>query len=118
MKWKKANIIMEYTKGKNVMSKLLKLVLSIGIFIVLAITIPYIAIFVIKALFAIAVFGVLLWYTFKLVKGVKNFIYKLNIKKNVNTKANIYSSDTDKINSIDINYEDSVIVDVDYEKVE
>lgn len=117
MKWKKANIIMEYTKGKNVISKLFKSALTIGVFIVLAITIPYIAIFVIRALFAIAVFGVLAWYSLKAVKGIKNFIYKLSTKKNATTKANTFSSDTDITDSIDINYEDSVIVDVDYEKV-
>lgn len=102
---------MEYTKGKNTISNLLKLVSSIGIFIVLAS-------FVFKPLLAIAVFGVLVWYTFKLVKGVKSCIYKLCTKKNVISKADIFSSDTDTTNSIDINYEDSVIVDVNYEKVE
>ena len=109
---------MEYIKGKNVISKLMRSVLTIGTFIVLAITIPYIAIFVIRALFAIAVFGVLAWYTFKLVKTIKNFIYKLNIKENSTAKADTFNSDIDATDSIDINYEDSIIIDVDYESVE
>jgi len=108
---------MEYTKGKNVISKLFKSALSIGTFIVLLITIPYIAIFVIKALFAIAVFGVLVWCIFKLIKTIKNFIYKLSTKKNTTAKADILNCDKDTSDSIDINYDDSVIVDVDYEKV-
>lgn len=108
---------MEYTKGKNTISKLMKSTLSIGTFIVLAITIPYIAIFVIKALFSIAVFGVLVWGSFKLVKGTKNFIYKLSTKKNDTIQADISSSESYTSDSIDINYEESVIIDVDYEKV-
>lgn len=108
---------MEYTKGRNIISKLFKSALSIGIFIALLITLPYIAIFVIKALFAIVVFGVLVWYSFKLVKGIKNFIYKLSTKKNFAAKVDMFSSDKDTSDSIDINYDDSVIVDVDYEKV-
>ena len=94
-----------------------KSALSIGTFIVLLITIPYIAIFVIRALFAIAVFGLLVWCTFKLVKGIKKFIYKISTKKNSTPQANIFSSDTDNSDPIDINYDESVIVDVDYEKV-
>ena len=108
---------MEYTKGKNTISKLLKSALSIGTFIVLAITIPYIAIFVIKALFSIAVFGVLVWSIFKLVKGIKNFIYKLSTKKDTSVQADMFNSDTYTEDSIDINYDDSLIIDVDYEKV-
>ena len=109
---------MEYIKGKNVISKLMRSVLTIGTFIVLAITIPYIAIFVIRALFAIAVFGVLAWYTFKLVKTIKNFIYRISTKKNANIQADVFSSNTNTTDSIDINYEDSIIIDVDYESVE
>ena len=108
---------MEYTKGKNVISKLFKSALSIGTFIVISIIVIYIAVFVIKALFAIAVFGVLVWCSLKLVKMIKKFIYKISTKKNLQAKANIFSSDADDSDSIDINYEDSVIVDVDYEKV-
>ncbi|HEY8892180.1 MAG TPA: hypothetical protein VIM70_18220 [Clostridium sp.] len=108
---------MEYTKGKNIISKFFKSALSVGTFIILLITIPYIAIFVIKALFVIAVFGVLVWCIFKLVKMIKNFIYKLSIKENSTAKADMFNSDADTTDSIDINYDDSVIVDVDYEKV-
>ncbi|MCB2294041.1 hypothetical protein LGK95_10970 [Clostridium algoriphilum] len=108
---------MEYTKGKNVISKLLKSALSIATFIVLAVALSYAAVFVIKALFAIAVFGVLVWCTLKLVKGIKSFIYKLSTKKKVTAKVNMFSKDTDATDPIDINYEDSVIVDVEYEKV-
>lgn len=108
---------MEYTKGKNTISKLMKSALSIGTFIVLAITIPYIAIFVIKALFSITIFGVLVWGSFKLVKNVKSFIYKLSTKKNDTMQADISSSESYTSDSIDINYEESVIIDVDYEKV-
>lgn len=108
---------MEYTKGKNTISKLMKSALSVGTFIVLAITIPYIAIFVIKALFSIAVFGVLVWVSFKLIKGIKNFIYKLTIRKTNNVQADSFSSDTYTSDSIDINYDDSIIIDVDYEKI-
>ena len=109
---------MEYIKGKNIISKLMRSVLTIGIFIVLAITIPYIAIFVIRALLSIAIFGVLAWYTFKLVKTIKNFIYRISAKKNANIQADMSSSNTNTTDSIDINYEDSIIIDVDYEKVE
>lgn len=109
---------MEFIKGKNIISKLMKSALSIGIFIILAMTIPYIALFVIKALFSIAVFGVLAWYSFKLIKGIKNFIYKLSTKKNVTGKAEMFNSNTNNSDSIDINYDDSPIIDVDYEKVE
>jgi uncharacterized membrane protein HdeD (DUF308 family) len=108
---------MEYAKGRNTMSKLLRSVLSIGTFIILVIAIPYIAIFIIKALFAIAVFGTLVWGSFKLVKGVKNIIYKLSTKKNTRVQADMFSSSTDTSDSIDINYEDSVIIDVDYENL-
>jgi len=108
---------MEYTKGKNIISKLFKSALTFGTIIVLLITIPYIAIFVIRALFAIAVFGVLVWGTFKLVKGIKKSIYKISTKKNSSPQANIFCNDTDNSDSIDINYDDSVIIDVDYEKV-
>lgn len=108
---------MEYTKGKNVISKLFKSALTIGGFIVLAITIPYIAVFVIRALLAISVFGVLVWYSLKLVKGIKKFINKSSIKNDTTAKSNVFSSDTDITNNTDINYEDSVIIDVDYEKV-
>ena len=86
---------MEYTKGKNVISKLFKSALAIGAFIVLAITIPYIAIFVIRALFAIAVFGILVWYSLKLVKGVKKFIYKSSKKDDTKAKPNVFGSDAD-----------------------
>lgn len=106
---------MEYIKGKNLISKLMKSALSIGIFIALIVSIPYIAIFVIRALFFIGVFGVLAWYSFKLVKTIKNTIYKISVKKNANIQADMSSSKEDPI---DINYEDSVIIDVDYEKVE
>lgn len=109
---------MEYTKGKNIISKLMKSVLTIGTFIVLLVAIPYIAIFVIKALFSIAVFGVLVWSGFKAVKGIKNFISKLSTKKNGKIKADMYSNEVHTEDSIEIDYEDSVIVDVDYEKVE
>ena len=108
---------MEYAKGKNTMSKLLKSFLSIGTFILLAIAIPYIAIFVIKILFSIAVFGTLVWVSFKLVKGVKNIIYKLSTKKNTRVQSNVFNSSTEPSDSIDINYEDSVIIDVDYENI-
>ena len=108
---------MEYTKGKNTISKLMKSALSIGTFIVLAITIPFIAIFVIKALFLIAVFGVLAWGIFKLVKDIKNFIYKLSTKRNATVQADMSSSNTYTSDSIYINYDDSIIIDVDYEKV-
>ncbi|WP_298839286.1 hypothetical protein [Clostridium sp.] len=108
---------MEYTKGKNVISKLFKSALTIGGFIVLAITIPYIAIFVIRALLVIAVFGALVWYSLKLIKGFKKFISKSNIKNKSTPKDNVFSSDTDITNTTDINYEDSVIIDVDYKKV-
>ncbi|MBW9151684.1 hypothetical protein [Clostridium estertheticum] len=108
---------MEYTKGKNVISKLFKSALTIGAFIVLAITIPFIAIFAIRALFVIAVFGVLVWYSLKLVKSIKKFIYKSNIKKDATTKSNVFNSDADITNTNDINYDDSIIIDVDYEKV-
>ena len=109
---------MEYIKGKNIISKLMKSALSIGTFIVLLVAIPYIAIFVIKALFFIAVFGVLVWYSIKLVKGIKSFIYKISTKENANIQADMSSSDTYTSDAIDINYEDSIIVDVDYEKVD
>lgn len=109
---------MEYIKGKNVISKLMKSALSIGTFIILLLAIPYIAFFVIKALFFIVVFGVLVWYGFKLVKTIKNSIYKLSTKKNANMQADTYSSNTCASDSIDFNYEDSSIIDVDYEKVD
>lgn len=109
---------MEYTKGKNIISKLMKSALSIGIFILLLITIPFIAIFVIKALFSIAVFGFIVWGTFKLVKGIKKFIYKLTTKKNSTAQGDMFSSDTYTTDTTDIEYDDSPIIDVDYEKVE
>ncbi|GCD10786.1 hypothetical protein [Clostridium tagluense] len=109
---------MEYTKGKNTISKLMKSALSIGIFIVLLVAIPFVAIFVIRALFFIAVFGVLAWYGVKLIKTIKNFIYKLSTKKSANIQADMSSSEIYRAESMDINYEDSVIIDVDYEKVE
>ena len=108
---------MEYTKGKNIISRFFKSALSIATFIVISILVFYAAAFVIKALFAIAVFGVLVWCTFKLVKGTKKFISEISTKKNSSTQANSFSSDTDDSESIDINYDDSIIVDVDYEKV-
>ena len=108
---------MEVTKGKNIISKLMKSALSIVTFIILAIIMSYAAVFVIKALFAIAVFGVLVWCTLKLVKKIKSFIYKLSTKKKVSAKANVFDNDTDASDPIDINYEDNVIVDVEYEKV-
>lgn len=108
---------MEYAKGRNTMSKLLRSVLSIGTFILLVIAIPYIAIFTIRALFAIAVFGALVWGGFKLVKGVKNIIYKISTKESTRVQADMFSSSTDTSDSIDINYEDSVIIDVDYENL-
>lgn len=108
---------MEYAKGRNTISKLLRSALSIGTFILLIIAIPYIAIFIIKALFSIAVFGTLVWGSFKLVKGVKNIIYKLSTKKNTRVQADMFSSCADASESIDINYEDSVIIDVDYENI-
>jgi len=109
---------MEYTKGKNIISKLLKSALSIATFFVIAIIVIYVAAFAIKALFGIAVFGVLVWCTFKLVKSIKSYIYKLSIKKNINEKADVFSSKVDTSELMDINYDDSVIVDVDYEKVD
>lgn len=108
---------MEYAKGRNTMSKLLRSALSIGTFILLVIAIPYIAIFIFKALFAIAVFGVLVWGGFKLVKGAKNIMYKLSTKENTRVQADMFSSSPDTSDSIDINYEDSVIIDVDYENL-
>jgi hypothetical protein len=108
---------MEYAKGKNTISKLLRSALSIGTFILLVIAIPYIAIFIIKALFWIAVFGTLVWGSFKLVKGVKDIVYKLSTKKNTRVQADMFSSGTEASDSIDINYEDSVIIDVDYENI-
>jgi len=109
---------MEYTKGKNIFSRLLNSALSIATIIIIAIIVIYAATFVMKALFAIAVFGVLVWCTLKLVKGIKNFIYKLSTKKHINVKADKFSSNIDISEPIDINYDDSVIVDVDYEKVD
>ena len=100
---------MEYVKGKNTMSKLLRSTLSIGTFIILAITIPYIAYFIIKILFYIAVFGTLVWGSFKLLKGVKNIIYNLSTGKDTIVKADMFTSGTDASDSVDINYEDSVI---------
>ena len=108
---------MEYTKGKSIISKLFKSALSIGTFIVLLVTIPYIAIFVIKALLAISIFGVFVWYSLKLVKGIKKFIYKVSTKKDSAINDDISGYDSDTSGSIDINYDNSDIVDVDYEKV-
>ena len=101
---------MEYTNGKNVISKLLKLVLYIGAFIILAVLVS-------KALFPVVIFGVLVWYSFKIVKSIKNYIYKLSTRNNVTAKKSKPSNATDGTDNIDINYEDSVIVDVEYEKV-
>lgn len=109
---------MEYIKGKNIISKLMKSAISIGTFIVLLVAIPYIAIFVIRALFFIAVFGVLVWFSIKSVKAIKNFIYNLSTKKNANIQADMSNSEMNTTDPIDINYEDSIIIDVDYEKVE
>ena len=109
---------MEYAKGKNTMSKLLRSALSIGTIIILIMAIPSIAIFIMWALFSIAAIGVLVWGSFKIVKGVKSIIYKLSTKKNTRVQADMFSSDTDSSDSIDINYEDSVIIDVDYENIE
>jgi len=109
---------MEYMKGKNVISKLMKSALSIGIFVILLVAIPYIAIFVIRALLLIAVVGVLGWYGFKLVKMVKKFIYKISTKNDATIKADVSNSDAYTPDFNDINYEDSPIIDVDYEKVE
>jgi len=109
---------MEYAKGKNNMSKLLKSVLSIGTFILIAISIPYIAIFIMWAIFSIAAIGILAWGSFKIVKGVKSIIYKISTKENASVHADMYSSETDASAPIDINYEDSVIIDVDYESIE
>ena len=109
---------MEYAKGKNTMSKLLKSVLSIGTFILIAISIPYIAIFIMWALLSIAGIGILAWGSFKIIKGVKNIIYKMSTKENTRVQADMFSSGTDASAPIDINYEDSVIIDVDYESIE
>lgn len=108
---------MEYTKGKNIFSKLFKSALSIATFVVISILVIYAATFVFKALFAIAVFGVLVWCTIKLVKGVKKLFYKISTKQDSQVQSNIFSNDDSESDAIDINYEDSVIVDVDYEKV-
>ncbi len=115
---KEGKYIMEYTNGKNIISKLMKSVLTMGTFIVLLVAVPYIAIFVIRVLFYIAVFGVIVWYGIKMVKGIKNFIYKLSTKKNANIQADIASNESYGTDSMDINYEDSTIIDVDYKKVE
>ncbi|MFT5873533.1 MAG: hypothetical protein ACI8WT_002480 [Clostridium sp.] len=109
---------MEYTNGKTIISKLMKSALSIGTIILLVVTIPYIAIFAIRALFFIIVFGVIVWGSFKLVKMIKNSIYKLSTKKNPTAQGDMFSSDTYTSDSSDINYDDSPIIDVDYEKVE
>ena len=109
---------MEYAKGKNTMSKLLKSVLSIGTFILIAISIPYIAIFIMWALLSIAGIGILAWGSFKIIKGVKNFIYKMSTKENTRVQADMFSNGTCASDPIDINYEDSVIIDVDYESIE
>lgn len=105
---------MEYSKGKNIISKLMKSALSIGIIFLLVVTIPYIAIFVIRAL----VVGVLVWGCFKIVKSIKNSIFNISTKKNPTAQGDMSSSDTYKSDSSDINYDDSPIIDVDYEKVE
>ena len=108
---------MEDAKGKNTISKLIKTALSIGTFILLVMAIPFIAIFTFKALFFLGVFGTLIWGGFKLVKGVKSIIYKVDIKENTKGQANMFSSSTETSDSIDIKYEDSVIIDVDYEDI-
>jgi hypothetical protein len=100
---------MEYT-----ISRFMKSALSIGIFILLLITLPYIAIIVI----AIPVLGILAWYGYKVIKGVKNIIYKIGIKGKNDVQPNIYNSDNNTGESDDVNYSDSAIIDVDYEKVE
>lgn len=108
---------MEYVKGKNTISKLIKGFVSIGTFILLAMAIPFIAIFIIKALFFLGVFGVLVWGGFKLIKSVKSVIYKLSAKENPKMQDSMFSSSTETSESMDINYEDNVIVDVDFEDV-
>ncbi|MGH4120436.1 hypothetical protein [Clostridium sp.] len=92
----------------------MKSALSIGIFILLLMTLPYIALFI----FSIVAFGFLVWGSFKMIKGVKNIIYKLSKKDNIDSKSNLYNSDNNTSESADINYNDSDIIDVDYEKVE
>jgi ABC-type proline/glycine betaine transport system permease subunit len=100
---------MEYT-----ISRFMKSALSIGIFILLLMTLPYIAMFVI----AIPILGIVAWYGYKIIKGVKNIIYKLSTKGKNDVKPNIYNSEKYADESDDINYSDSAIIDVDYEKVE
>lgn len=109
---------MEYTKGKNIISKLMRSALSIGTFILLLVTIPYIAIFIIRAILAIATFGILVWGSFKIIKYVKNIIYKLGTNNKTEVQSNIYNSDMHTSEPDDTNYADSVIIDVDYEKAE
>ncbi|WP_291640089.1 hypothetical protein [Clostridium sp.] len=92
----------------------MKSALSIGIFILLLMTLPYIARFI----FSIVVFGFLVWGSLKMIKGVKNIIYKLSTKNNTDSQSDIYSGDKHTSESADINYNDSDIIDVDYEKVE
>lgn len=100
---------MEYT-----ISRFMKSALSIGIFILLLMTLPYIAIFIVS----IPILGIAVWYGYKIIKGVKNIIYKLSTKGKNDVKPNIYNSDKYTDESDDINYSDSAIIDVDYEKVE
>ncbi|MCJ7691347.1 MAG: hypothetical protein MUO60_18815 [Clostridiaceae bacterium] len=100
---------MEYT-----ISRFMKSALSIGIVILLLMTLPYIAIFIIS----IPVLGILAWYGYKVIKGVKNIIYKLSTKGKNDVQPNIYNNDNNTGESDDINYSDSAIIDVDYEKVE
>lgn len=100
---------MEYT-----ISRFMKSALSIGIFILLLMTLPYIARFI----FSIVVFGFLAWYGYKIIKGVKNIIYKLSTKGKNDVKSNMYNSEKYADESEDIDYSDSAIIDVDYEKVE
>lgn len=106
---------MEYIKTKNIISKLIK----IGIIIVLVVAFSPIAFFAIRALFSIAVFGVLVWSTLKLVNGLKRFIYKISTKGNSASQNDVFSSDdTHTSDPTGINYDDSPVIDVDYEKVE
>jgi hypothetical protein len=100
---------MEYT-----ISRFMKSALSIGIFILLLMTLPYIAIFLVS----IPILGIVAWYGYKIIKGVKNIIYKLSKKGENGVQPNVYNSEKYENESDDINYSDNAIIDVDYEKVE
>jgi hypothetical protein len=100
---------MEYT-----ISRFMKSALSIGVFILLLMTLRYIAIFI----FLIPILGIAVWYGYKIIKGVKNIIYKLSTKGKNDVQPNIYNSEKYADESDDINYSDNAIIDVDYEKVE